>query len=701
MTYTTNIEDNPTKLDLIFKIIAGLALVFMFVLALNSGINGDDKFQNDYSEKLVQFYTSFGANKSALHVPQGNMHYYGGFFELATGAVNGILGYDRYDAGYHNVRHLFNALFGWLAMLFTALFVREIAGRRAAILAFLFLFLSPRFLGHSLMNPKDIPFAAGYIISLYYLLKLLKNMPRPHRRDMIGFCLGTALAVATRAGGLMLFGYLAFFFLLDYWSKRKQKTALIPYLKTGGILVVASYFLALLFWPYGLVNPFINPLEALAAFSKLGIRIRVLFAGQSIMSDSEPWYYLPIWIWRTTPLFVSLGFLGSFLLVVHFIKKKKLLVLSLVWFAVLFPLVYIMAKESLLHDGWRHLLFVYPPMVVAAALFWKALEEMISNRKVLRYALYGVLSLLMLEPAWFIARNSAFPYVYFQPLTGGLSANYGLYETDYWGISVKQAVNWLEDEGIVGKNMTDTVTVASSFYYPIDVYLKKYPKVKTVYTRFQGRYSKSWDYGIFPTRFINAAQIVRSFPPSKAVKTIYADGVPMSIIISEKEKYTYRGEKALLQRDTIYAIDQFQKELTQHPDNEQAWLGMADAYYGANDSEKVLYCANQALNVAPANVSAMYFKGLGLAGLNKRDEAKIIFQQAVDTDSEFYIAYFYLGVLAMEEGQLKSALQYAKTTLEIQPNFRRGQLLVAEIYTRAGQKDKADAFLKKMEKFKR
>ncbi len=695
-------EENASLYDRIFKITSIVILVITLLLALQSGVNGDDKFQNDYSEKLVNFYTSFGQDKAALDVPQGKMHYYGGFFDLTTGLVNRTLGFNQWDAGYHHVRHFFNALLGFLAMFFTALIARELAGRKAAILALLFLFLSPRFLGHSLMNPKDIPFAAGYIIAIYFLMQLMKNMPNPTRKNMLGFILGTALAIATRAGGLMIFGFLGLFFLIDYWAKRKLKTEqniLISYLKNGAILVGASYVLALLFWPFGLVNPIAHPMEALGEFSKLGVRIRVLFAGESIMTDSQPWYYLPMWMYRTIPLFVTVGFFGSFLFIKKYISQDKSLFVSLLYFVALFPLAFIAAKESLLHDGWRHLIFVYPPMVVAAVLFWVNLDILAYGKKSLQYGLYAILVLSMLEPALYITRNSAYPYTYFQPFAGGISGNYGAYETDYWGVSVKQAVQWLEKENIVSDNMTDTVTIASSFQYPADVYLKKYGKVKTKYTRFQGRYSTDWDYAIFPTRFINAGQLLKSFPPSKTVHTVTANGVPLSVIINDKDKYTFRAEKALQQRDTIYAIDQFQKELTSNADNEQAWLGMADAYYGSKDYEKVLYSAEQAISIAPENVSAMYFKGLALAGMERSEEARVIFEKAIATDSEFYIAYFYLGVIAMESGDLKTALDYAKTTLEIKPSFRNGQLLVAEIYALAGQKEKGEEFLKKMKRF--
>lgn len=46
-------------------------------LSLGSGINADDKFQVDYSQKLVNYYGTFGRDTAALHIPDGNMHLYG------------------------------------------------------------------------------------------------------------------------------------------------------------------------------------------------------------------------------------------------------------------------------------------------------------------------------------------------------------------------------------------------------------------------------------------------------------------------------------------------------------------------------------------------------------------------------------------------------------------------------------------------
>ena len=85
-------QRNPL-MDKIFWGIAAIGLLVLLVLSFGSGINADDKFQVDYSQKLVQYYSTFGQDTAALNIPDGNMHLYGGFFETITGFTNKIAGF--------------------------------------------------------------------------------------------------------------------------------------------------------------------------------------------------------------------------------------------------------------------------------------------------------------------------------------------------------------------------------------------------------------------------------------------------------------------------------------------------------------------------------------------------------------------------------------------------------------------------------
>lgn len=678
----------------VFYGLAGGMLLLLLALAPGSGINADDEYQVDYSEKLVRYYSTMGADTAALNIPKGNMHLYGGLFDLTAGTINHGLGYTEYDTGYHTVRHLLIALFGFLALLFTGLLTKEIGGWRAGILALLLLFLSPRFFGHSLMNPKDIPFAAGFAISLYYLARLLRELPQWSWRTAGGLTAGIAIALATRSGGLMLIGYLGLFAGLDFLAKANAKklgktnSALLNYAAAIAGIAIAGYFLAVLTWPAALVDPLRHPLASLAEFSKLGVRIRVLFMGDNVWSDGTPWYYPVLWIVKTIPLAALIGFVGGFLALPFLWRRYRALPVLMVAFAAVFPLAYIIYKDSLLHDGWRHLLFVYPAMVVLAALFWTTCEHWVRENKIGRYVVIGVVALGLLEPAVFIARNLSYPYVYFNPIGGGLHGAYGHYETDYWGVSAKQAINWMKQEGIIRPNMTDTLTIGTSLYFNVSRQLgSEYKgKVRVKYVRFNNRYSETWDYGIFPSRYIRGPHLLAgTWPNDKTVHTIKANGVPLLAIEKEDAAhYAYKGDQAVKQRAWDVAITEYQQEVAKYPKNELAWLGLANSYVNSGKNEEALKAADQALKVAPDNENGLYYRGLILMQQGNTTEAATTFERLIVINDEFPAAFYYLATIYQARGDAMQALKYLEQAIKLSPRFKEAYLLAAQILEQQG-----------------
>lgn len=698
-------SENDPFYKKIFLGLGGVFLLLTIVLAIGSGINGDDIYQNDYSEKLVNYYSTMGADTSALYIEKGNMHYYGGFFDTVTGFVNKALGYEATEVAYHDVRHFFNALFGFLAMFVTALFAKEIAGWRAGILTLVFMFLSPRFLGHSLMNPKDIPFALGYIACIYYMTRMFKELPQFNWKLALGVTLSMALAISTRAGGFMLVGILGLYAGLDFLSK-KGFGGLSDLKSVGSYaahvigISIAGLLIAVLFWPYAMQAPFSNPFEALGAFEKLAVKIRVLFAGQNIMSDDTPWDYAIQWIWRTIPLFTLLGFAGSLVFFKKLIKEYMPVPVFIALFAAIFPVFYVIYKDSILHDGWRHLTFVYPTLVVLAVLFYLSLEKIFTENKNGKLALYAIVGLMVLEPAVFTARNTAYPYTYFNPLSGGISGAFGNYETDYWGVSVKKAIKWMEDEGILHANMTEPITITSSFYYCVRAAIgSKYEgKVKLSYTRFNNRYENEWDYGIF-LRYIKGPHLKGgNWPNSRGIHTVSANGVPL-LSIEKGGGPGFTGEASFKSKDFQSAATAFEAETKQYPDNELAWMKLSMCYINLSNFAAAKDAAENMLKVAPDNTSALFYRGI--AAMNSGDiaSAEADFRKAIEIEEDFGTAYYYLALLLQSKNDIAGALENVQKAVETSPRFKPAYELWAKISEQQGDTQRAQQIRQAMSRF--
>jgi len=691
----------------IFWGVAVAGLLLLCGLSFGSGINADDKFQNAYSQTLVNYYTSFGKDTSALYVADGNMHLYGGFFEIATGFANKALGFEENDLAYHNLRHLFGSILGWVAILCAALLARLIAGWRAGVLTLVLMLLSPRFVGDSLMNPKDIPFAAGYMLAIYNMAAVLARMPNPRRWNLIGLVAGLAIALAVRAGGLLNFAYLFFFaglylVLKNGWGSLFNGKTVGRYAVITIGTAAAGYVLALLFWPFALQKPFANPYFALTKFSDFEIAIRVLYEGVNVKSNVTPWHYPIKWIGYTIPLAAVLGFLGSLALLPRLLRRYQPLWVFLVFFAAIFPVFYVIYKKSNVYDGWRQLTFAYPTLAVAAALFWNELLEMFSGKKVAQYAVYGGFALLLADAGAFIAANPKIPYVYFNPAMGGTKGAYGKYETDYWGISIRQGIEWMEKQGILKPDMTEKVVIATNMFYPAQKLLAKYgDKVTLKYLKWERRCDDAWDYGLYPTRFLDGAALAKGkWPPDNAAHIVEVGGAPILAILKDTGKHCALGMASMKLSDWDGAIEQLRKEVEAVPDNEVAWAALAQAYLNSDKPEEAKAAAEKTLEISPADEQGNNV--IGLYWLTKGDaaQARAQFNSAIKLEPSNPTAYYYLALISQQEGDNVTALNHLREAIKAAPTFKPAYEFSAQIYDAMGNPEAAQQFRAAIQRIK-
>ncbi|MDZ4710343.1 MAG: tetratricopeptide repeat protein [Saprospiraceae bacterium] len=596
------------------KNFAYLSVIVFFILVLISldfGVNGDEKFQVNYSQKLWSYYSSFGKDTSALYVRDGNMHLYGGLFDLTAISLNKLMGLtDEYTPAYHSIRRVLCAVFGFIAILFASLFGKQIGGWPLAFLTLVLMLLSPRFLGDAMINPKDIPFAAGYIMALYFISKFIRELPKPTAGSMIGIITGVMIALNTRAGGLLLILYLFLFVALFLFqdSRSTQHFDKKAMFRSGVYTLIVgflAYLAGIVFWPYALANPLLNPLKALTEFTHQPITISVLFAGQHMSSDHLPWNYIPEWMLRTIPLFSLVGLFFMIRLLKPRYQDLSGLEIFMLGFSILFPVLYAIYKQSALHDGWRHFLFVYPSLVLIASLGWYLWFTSFSSKA---FRLFSALLLtgLLAENLFSIISLHPYQYVYFNPLLGGVKKAYGNFETDYWMLSVKEAAEWLiQHEKIDRQNKS--FTIATNCMYPAQVYLRDTSKhIKLIYTNYYDRSSKPWDYGIFYSRFVHRNQLFNhTWPPRGTIKIIKANGIPLCAVVRRENQDDYLGFEAIKRGDAPTAIKHFLAALDYAPDNETVSYMLADIYKNNCLYEKAEEMIQQSLAAFPANLAAL------------------------------------------------------------------------------------------------
>ncbi len=673
-----------------FAICSGIALLILIIASLKVGISADDRWQNKYSDDILSYFAD--GNESALKYDDG-LHLYGGLYEGSVGYINKWLGYTSKDIQYHNVRHITNSILGFIAMLFVGLLVARIKDWQWGIFAFLLLFLSPRFFGHSLMNPKDIPFAAGYMVSVYFMYLIFNAKDSFNWKHAVGLGLGIGLAMGVRSGGLLLIAYYGLFSLLFLLTNKFNLDKLKKYFLTGIAALPIVLVLTFLLWPFGRQAPMTNLFNSISQMTSWTVNLKLLFQGDIYWAQSLPWYYISKWMFISIPLTALIGF---FAFPITFFRENKLvpkvekitvvktvaktvskkttnktsnkktktsnkgprpavkkadtknntqrdwskhLSMGLILFTVVFPIVYVVLQGSTLYDGWRQLLFVYPSFVVLSTLGIAGLYNWSKNEK-FKYGVLAVSGLLMLNSIFFIVRNPTMSYTFFNPIVGGISGAFGHYETDYWGVSIRNGINWLEDEGKLNLAATDTLVVATNFYYSAGKILAhKGKNVKVNYLKNNERSKQKWDIGLFSGRFIDGDMLKNGkWPHTFASHSVKVNGVPVLGVYEQANDDLYNAKN---QKDPSQGNALLKAYLETHPDDEEAWLALANNNLRLRNFDGCKANLQKIFEISPNYVSGLFTQANLASQLQDANTLISTANHIQEIDPENAYAYYF------------------------------------------------------------
>ncbi|MFC6222116.1 glycosyltransferase family 39 protein [Hymenobacter artigasi] len=320
---------------------------------------------------------------------------------------------------------------------------------RLGLLLSTLLVLSPRFFAEAFYNGKDIVFLAFFTMGVYTLVRLLQR-PSLARAAVHG--VATAAAIDVRILGVLLIALtvgmvgLEVLFGADARARRWQFARALP---VFGVVVVVAVIIG---WPYLWEAPIDNFLTSLENMKRFRWNGEVIYLGERVSTLALPWHYAPVWIAVTTPVaYIGAFLLGSlataFAVLRHPIAalrtfEGRLNVLFIGWFAL--PIVMVIALHSVIYDGWRHLYFVYPALLLVALRGAWALWQQGQRLRWMRPVAVGAAGLAGLEMVYTVGRMvQAHPQeqVYFSFLPGEEADR--LFERDYWGLSYRQGLEWV------------------------------------------------------------------------------------------------------------------------------------------------------------------------------------------------------------------------------------------------------------------
>jgi hypothetical protein len=583
----------------------------MPAISSNFGQTGDEDVEAIYGRDIYNYWTK--GDKQALNYDQHSwganikgMEFYGGMFDFGTEAIHQMF------PSWHimNIRHFVSSVFGALLMIFTGLIAYRLSHKKwmVAVLGLLFILFSPRIFGESMNNGKDIPFAAGFAMGLYYLIRILQDISiKPNLwKEALLLGLSWGIVFGMRSAGALLFvGYVGIFLVVYYVFDKRAKAQLFEHKK--GLLkklllycivaCVIGYVLGILTWPFGLQSPVSNLFVALKEMTHRETVLRVLFEGKYTSSNKLPWYYEFKWIILTSPIIVLLLVAAFLVLLFRAIKTYSLFAVFLLLFSAVFPILYIIYKKSNVYDTWRHVFFVYPYWVIMAALAVDMLQSFLKEKLKWVPAAVAIAGLLP-TMSWTV---SAHPnqYVYFNAIAGGTKGAFGYYDLDYYLVSGKQSAEWVL-RNVKRPPPGQKIKVLTNME-GMDFYLGKDTSwIYTTYARYYERNEKDWDYYITYGRFVSEWQLQNGkWPPANVVYSIDAGGVPIGVVLQSKSKDAYLAHEALKKNDFNTAASLYASYIKTDTSDEMVYYNYAVALASIGKMDEAIVALKSAIALNP------------------------------------------------------------------------------------------------------
>jgi hypothetical protein len=465
-----------------FACLAAVALAVIVTTFRDYGVSYDDEWRSGYGEAIVAWYTSGFRDDRAVHVPALNDQ--GGFPFVVAHLASTISPAGRFETG-----HLVYALFGLLAVGGAYGIGLVLGGRPVGVLSAVLLAVTPRFYGHSFVNAVDIPFAALHTLTILGTLRLLGRWPRVPLSLLAGIGAVIGLALATRVAGVVLLAYVGLALGLLLWdSARGAHAAALRQMTAQAVralLIVGScaYLVMLIWWPAALLRPLYRPARALwFAVHGLGevAGFTMLFEGRQVSTLEVPWYFVWKWFLLTLPEhYLLLAAAGAWLLARRWRTERRppladervrRLQWTVVIAACLVPLALAVGR-SVEYDEVRHYLFLVPLFAVmgGTALAASLAAARASHPRLASIVVAGVAASAALSVVDMV-RLHPLQYIYFNRLVaGGMQTAARSYETDYWGLGYKEAVEWIVQHRAGPKRLTVAsclFSTSTAYYLP-------------------------------------------------------------------------------------------------------------------------------------------------------------------------------------------------------------------------------------------
>jgi hypothetical protein len=432
------------------------------------------------------------------------------------------------------VKHPLTFLVAFIAYVCVAAIVGILVGIDYAWFGPIVLALFPRFWAHGFFNPKDIPFAAMFTLgTLMGALLINFYLQRKEWELKLGFNKITfysllygvliGLVTGTRIGGFFLLFFIVLAHCLTRLNLREIWRDIPRYWLFYLVIGIAWMATTTLVYPASWSNPigwFFDTLHYTSNHAWPGVN---LFQGVEIKPSENPWYYLPFWFFLANPFLWLISFaIGLIFIAINyriFTNLQRACVVLVLLQVSFSPLLAIILHANV-YAGMRQFLFIIPGVaaIAAASLSWTYQKIWHQTGKLAAIALFMVL----ISPIIFdMITLHPHQYLYFSRISGGLSHAYERFDTDYWGLTLREGTEWVNENAAANS----TLSIGGPTYIG-QMFAKPDLKVLDLESDLEYGLKGRPDYYV-AMPFIELQDL---FPECPIVHNVARQGVPITII---------------------------------------------------------------------------------------------------------------------------------------------------------------------------
>ena len=399
----------------------------------------------------------FQINNSIPKLLQYEFNEYGVFFEILLIAIIEILFENKNFTEIFYNRHFLNHFLFLISVFCFYFLCKDIFKNKLySFFGSAILYTSPRIFAQSFYNDKDLVFLSFFVFLIFFSIKFIKK-PLYYNAFFLG--LFSAITSNIRIIGIYVVFLVIFFVIIQMLIEKKFDFKKI---KSIIVLLFFNFICLYIFWPLLWEAPLENIINSIKTFSKYPWEATVYYLGNFYKPEFLPWHYFLIYFFATNPILLSAIIFGGFLQVfMRFVKRfinidpnnhhkdiwkgEKEKIFLFILAIIITPIFLVYFFNSRLFNGWRHLYFLFPCLILFGIYFIDKIYLSFFKKKKMIFAI-SILSIITINNLYNLVRLHPFQYIYFNSI---FEKNVNqLFEVDYWGVSNKSAL-----ENIINDNM--------------------------------------------------------------------------------------------------------------------------------------------------------------------------------------------------------------------------------------------------------